>query len=83
MPTIDKTLSSKNPRKTEYPSSISVVHTTRNSATIVQEFPPHQKADRNVTFLDKNSSQVQKELAKVDYFVIEPGVLELNNGAKI
>ncbi|NMT19452.1 hypothetical protein HKA99_34420, partial [Vibrio parahaemolyticus] len=53
------------------------------SATIVQEFPPHQKADRNVTFLDKNSSQVQKELAKVDYFVIEPGVLELNNGAKI
>ncbi|MBE3871183.1 MSHA biogenesis protein MshQ [Vibrio parahaemolyticus] len=83
MPTIDKTLSSKNPRKTEYPSSISVVHTTHNSATIVQEFPPHQKADRNVTFLDKNSSQVQKELAKVDYFVIEPGVLELNNGAKI
>ncbi|MCX8931376.1 MSHA biogenesis protein MshQ, partial [Vibrio parahaemolyticus] len=83
MPTIDKALSSKNPRKTEYPSSVSVVNTTHNSATIVQEFPPHQKADRNVTFLGKNSSEVQKELAKVDYFVIEPGVLELNNGAKI
>ncbi|MEH0715459.1 DUF6701 domain-containing protein [Vibrio owensii] len=83
MPTIDKTLSSKNPRKTEYPSSISVVHTTHNSATIVQEFPPHQKADGGVKFLGKNSSEVQKELAKVDYFVIEPGVLELNNGAKI
>lgn len=83
MPTIDKTLSSKKPRVTEYPSSVSVISVDRNTATIVQEFPPHNAADRNVQFLNKNDPGVRKEMAKVDYFVIEPGVLELNNGAKI
>ncbi|WP_322803197.1 DUF6701 domain-containing protein [Vibrio alfacsensis] len=83
MPTIDASLSKKSPRTTEYPSSISVVDTSHSSATIVQEFAPHRKADSNVTFLGKNDNAVQKELANVDYFVIEPGVLELNNGSKI
>ncbi|HIF5986654.1 MSHA biogenesis protein MshQ [Vibrio parahaemolyticus] len=87
MPTIDKTLSGKPPykesRETEYPSSVSVINTSYSSATIIQEFPPHTKADQKVTFLDKSSDKVQKEMAKVDYFVIEPGVLELNNGAKV
>ncbi|AUI87071.1 MSHA biogenesis protein MshQ [Vibrio azureus] len=83
MPTIDASLTGKPPRRSEYPSTVAVVETTHQMATVVQEFAPHASADKRVQFLDGRSSEVQKEMAKVDYFVIEPGVLELVNGAKI
>ncbi|HCM2156327.1 TPA: MSHA biogenesis protein MshQ [Vibrio parahaemolyticus] len=83
MPTIDASLSRKSPRVSEYPSTVSVVNTSYSTATIVQEFAPHNKADSKVSFWDKDRDVIHKEMAKVDYFIIEPGVLELNNGSKI
>ncbi|PNQ71234.1 DUF6701 domain-containing protein [Vibrio sagamiensis] len=83
MPTINASLTEKLPRRTEYPSTVAIVNTNHHMATVVQEFAPNLKADRGVQFLNVNDPEVQKEMASVDYFIIEPGVLALANGAKI
>ncbi|MGI2897145.1 hypothetical protein ACRTD4_24005, partial [Vibrio alginolyticus] len=81
MPVIDANLTSRDDgeRITEYPSTVGVKDVTRSEATIYQDFAPADKADDDVDFIDKDKTPV----GKIDYFAIEQGVLELENGSKI
>ena len=81
MPVIDANLTSRDDgeRITEYPSTVGVKDVTRSEATIYQDFAPAEKADDDVDFIDKDKTPV----GKIDYFAIEQGVLELENGSKI
>ena len=81
MPVIDANLTSRDDgeRITEYPSTVGVKGVTRSEATIYQDFAPADKADDDVDFIDKDKTPV----GKIDYFAIEQGVLELENGSKI
>ncbi|RBW64052.1 hypothetical protein DS893_17435 [Vibrionales bacterium C3R12] len=76
MPTIDPSDSNFISKKTEYPSALRVYDVTKKNAKILQVIAPHRKASSTVNF-------VPAPMQDIDYFVIEPGVLELNNGSKI
>ncbi|MCF7503869.1 DUF6701 domain-containing protein [Vibrio sp. L3-7] len=84
MPTIDASLSVKNNGTTELPSTASVINTTWQSATIVQEIAPSAKKKiSNIAYLDAPMSgqgDPLKNSNHIDYFVIEEGVISLNNG---
>ncbi|MEZ8357970.1 DUF6701 domain-containing protein [Vibrio splendidus] len=84
MPTIDASLSVKNNGTTELPSTASVINTTWQSATIVQEIAPSaKKKTSNIAYLDAPMSgqgDPLKNSNHIDYFVIEEGVISLNNG---
>ncbi|MEZ8942443.1 DUF6701 domain-containing protein [Vibrio sp. 10N.222.54.B12] len=84
MPTIDASLSVRSNGTTELPSTASVINTTWQSATIVQEIAPSaKKKTNNITYLDAPMSGQGDPLKSsnyIDYFVIEEGVISLNNG---
>ncbi|MCG9632021.1 DUF6701 domain-containing protein [Vibrio sp. Isolate30] len=84
MPTIDASLSVKKDGTTELPSTASVISTTWQTATIVQEIAPSaKKKTNNIQYLDAPMSgqgNPQKSSNYIDYFVIEEGVISLNNG---
>ena len=84
MPTIDASLSVKKDGTTELPSTASVINTTWQTATIVQEIAPSaKKKTNNIQYLDAPMSgqgNPQKSNNYIDYFVIEEGVISLNNG---
>ncbi len=84
MPTIDASLSVKKDGTTELPSTASVINTTWQTATIVQEIAPSsKKKTNNIKYLDAPMSgqgNPQKSNNYIDYFVIEEGVISLNNG---
>lgn len=82
MPVIDVSLTSRDDGKriTEYPSTVGVKDVTISEATIYQDFAPADKADvDDVDFIDKDKTPI----GKIDYFAIEQGVLEFENGSKI
>ncbi|NOH83627.1 MSHA biogenesis protein MshQ [Vibrio sp. 03-59-1] len=80
MPTIDASLSNKGTetkkKTTEYPSTLRVHDVTNSQAVISQKIAPHRKASSSVNF-------VPAPMQSIDYFVIEPGVLDLSNGSRI
>lgn len=76
MPTIDASLSNKDTKTTEYPSTLRVHDVTNSQAVISQKIAPHRKASSSVNF-------VPAPMQNIDYFVIEPGVLDLSNGSRI
>ncbi|CDT52694.1 conserved exported hypothetical protein [Vibrio coralliirubri] len=84
MPTIDASLSVRSNGTTELPSTASVINTTWQSATIVQEIAPSaKKKTNNISYLDAPMSGQADPLKNsnyIDYFVIEEGVISLNNG---
>lgn len=84
MPTIDASLSVRSNGTTELPSTASVINTTWQSATIVQEIAPNaKKKTNNIAYLDAPMSGQGNPLKSsnyIDYFVIEEGVISLNNG---
>ena len=84
MPTIDASLSVRSNGTTELPSTASVINTTWQSATIVQEIAPSaKKKTNNISYLDAPMSGKGDPLKSsnyIDYFVIEEGVISLNNG---
>ncbi|MDP2491155.1 hypothetical protein Q8W38_17535 [Vibrio splendidus] len=84
MPTIDASLSVRSNGTTELPSTASVINTTWQSATIVQEIAPSaKKKTNNITYLNapmSGQSDPLKNSNHIDYFVIEEGVISLNNG---
>ncbi|MDA0144431.1 hypothetical protein OCT63_09335 [Vibrio sp. RW] len=84
MPTIDASLSVRSNGTTELPSTASVINTTWQSATIVQEIAPSaKKKTNNISYLDAPMSGQGDPLKSsnyIDYFVIEEGVISLNNG---
>ena len=84
MPTIDASLSLRSNGTTELPSTASVINTTWQSATIVQEIAPNaKKKTNNIAYLDAPMSGQGNPLKSsnyIDYFVIEEGVISLNNG---
>ncbi|MEZ9353657.1 DUF6701 domain-containing protein [Vibrio splendidus] len=84
MPTIDASLSVRSNGTTELPSTASVINTTWQSATIVQEIAPSaKKKTNNITYLNAPMSGQNDPLKNsnhIDYFVIEEGVISLNNG---
>jgi MSHA biogenesis protein MshQ len=84
MPTIDASLSVRSNGTTELPSTASVINTTWQSATIVQEIAPNaKKKTNNISYLDAPMSGKGDPLKSsnyIDYFVIEEGVISLNNG---
>ncbi|HCE4631728.1 TPA: DUF6701 domain-containing protein [Vibrio parahaemolyticus] len=80
MPVIDRNLTKLTPKRTtEYPSTIGVKGITTTGADLYQDFAPADSADGGVVFIDKNETP----MGKIDYFAIEQGVLELENGSKI
>lgn len=80
MPTIDASLSNKGTKTTkkttEYPSTLRVHDVTNSQAVISQKIAPHRRASSTVNF-------VPAPMQNIDYFVIEPGVLDLSNGSRI
>ncbi|MGO2320134.1 MAG: DUF6701 domain-containing protein, partial [Vibrio toranzoniae] len=84
MPTIDASISVRSNGTTELPSTASVINTTWQSATIVQEIAPSaKKKTNNISYLDAPMSGQGDPLKSsnyIDYFVIEEGVISLNNG---
>ncbi|MEZ8105628.1 DUF6701 domain-containing protein [Vibrio cortegadensis] len=80
MPTIDASLSNKGTKttkkSTEYPSTLRVHDVTNSQAVISQKIAPHRRASSTVNF-------VPAPMQNIDYFVIEPGVLDLSNGSRI
>ncbi len=79
MPVIDKSLTKKSPRTSEYPSTVGVKGVTKTEATLYQHFAPAAAKDNGVSFVEKSKTP----MGSIDYFAIEQGVLELTNGAKI
>ncbi|OEF22906.1 DUF6701 domain-containing protein [Aliivibrio logei] len=76
MPTIDLENSEKSSSITELPSSLKVTDVTHENVKITQVIAPNNKKSKRVTFKPA-------PMTEIDYFVIEPGVLELTNGSKI
>lgn len=76
MPTIELENTDKSQLITELPSSLRVSGVTHQGANISQLIAPHGKAADWVKF-------EQAPMQDIDYFVMEPGVLELSNGSKI
>ncbi|ULN64579.1 hypothetical protein MID13_01790 [Vibrio gigantis] len=73
MPTIDASKTDINRQETEYPSSVRVVSVDNSQAIIKQYLAPHSNASSKPTY-------VESPMLDVDYFVIEPGVIQLNGG---
>lgn len=76
MPTIELKNTNKHKSITELPSSLMVSNVTHQGANILQLIAPHEKADHGVRFKPA-------PMQDIDYFIMEPGVLELSNGSKI
>jgi MSHA biogenesis protein MshQ len=76
MSTIESENTNKSQLITELPSSLRVSNVTHQGANVVQLVAPHEKSAHGVKFK-------QAPMQDIDYFVMEPGVLELSNGSKI
>ena len=76
MPTIESKNTDEPQSITELPSSLRVSNVTHQGTNVVQVIAPHSKT---ASFVDFKQAPMQD----IDYFVMEPGVLELSNGSKI
>ncbi|MEG3695374.1 DUF6701 domain-containing protein [Vibrio coralliirubri] len=93
MATVNSSRSNFNSNTTEYPSDLRVMSVSTSGASVKQLLPPTTKAcvrmkpggkcgnpndsgHKAVTYVDA-------PMENIDYLVIEPGVLEFDNGAKI
>lgn len=95
MSTINANRSSFNTKTTEYPSDLRVWDISNTQATIKQVLPPHNaactrlKEQNNGNWVCSNNNTgtevtyVDAPMENIDYLVIEPGVLEFSNGAKV
>ncbi|MCE7635897.1 hypothetical protein LZT07_00985 [Vibrio fluvialis] len=95
MSTINANRSNFNTKTTEYPSDLRVWNVNNTQATVKQLLPPNDAAcvrlrqqsngnwrcSSNVN--DPLVNYVDAPMENIDYLVIEPGVFEFNNGAKI
>jgi MSHA biogenesis protein MshQ len=95
MATVNANRSNFDSKTTEYPSDLRVWSVSQNQATIKQLLPPNDAAC--VRLRQNNNGQwrcstnsndplvnyVDAPMENIDYFVIEPGVLEFSNGAKL
>ncbi|EPI6151587.1 hypothetical protein M2G43_14105 [Vibrio vulnificus] len=95
MSTINANRSNFNTKTTEYPSELRVWDVNNTQATVKQLLPPNDAAcvrlrqqsngnwrcSSNIN--DPLVNYVDAPMENIDYLVIEPGVFEFNNGAKI
>ncbi|EKG2484081.1 hypothetical protein QTV42_003712 [Vibrio vulnificus] len=95
MSTINANRSNFNTKTTEYPSDLRVWNVNNTQATVKQLLPPNDAAcvrlrqqsngnwrcSSNIN--DPLVNYVDAPMENIDYLVIEPGVFEFNNGAKI
>ncbi len=93
MATVNSSRSNFNSNTTEYPSDLRVMSVSTSGASVKQLLPPTTKACVRMKPGGKcgnpnNSGHkvvnyVDAPMENIDYLVIEPGVLEFDNGAKI
>ncbi len=93
MATVNSSRSNFNSNITEYPSDLRVMSVSTSGASVKQLLPPTTKACVRMKPGGKcgnpnNSGHkvvtyVDAPMENIDYLVIEPGVLEFDNGAKI
>ncbi|CAH7053565.1 MSHA biogenesis protein MshQ [Vibrio chagasii] len=93
MATVNSSRSNFNLNTTEYPSDLRVMSVSTSGASIKQLLPPTTKACVRMkpggkcgnpnNPLHKAVTYVDAPMENIDYLVIEPGVLEFDNGAKI
>ncbi|MCK8082921.1 DUF6701 domain-containing protein [Vibrio sp. 1CM24A] len=93
MATVNSSRSNFNSNTTEYPSDLRVMSVSTSGASVKQLLPPTTKACVRMRPGGKcgnpnNSGHkvvtyVDAPMENIDYLVIEPGVLEFDNGAKI
>lgn len=99
MSTINASRSNFTTKTTEYPSALRVWSVTNSKAVIKQRIAPHAKACSRLKYKRNNKGEwlwqcvnntsgevvnyIDAPMENIDYLVIEPGVLEFDNGAKI
>ncbi|PMH39931.1 hypothetical protein BCU68_07235 [Vibrio sp. 10N.286.49.B3] len=94
MSTIDASRSNwdTNPKETEYPSDLRIMSVGTESASVEQLLPSYDAACDEIGLNNADQWRCRAgidvtyqpaPMSDIDYFVIEPGVIEFDNGAKI
>ncbi|GMM89230.1 DUF6701 domain-containing protein [Vibrio fortis] len=99
MPTINASSSNFATKTTEYPSGLRVWSVSSSKAVIKQRVAPNAKACVRLKYKQNNKGEwlwqcvkntsgelvnyIDAPMENIDYLVIEPGVFEFDNGAKI
>lgn len=78
MPTIEKSNTNPAKKTTDLPSSLRVMNVSSTSADIRQFLAPSRNKSTSTGVIFNKAPMV-----KIDYFVIEPGVIKLSNGTQI
>ncbi|MEH0688598.1 hypothetical protein H4F17_05945 [Vibrio cholerae] len=93
MSTIDASRSNFDTKTTEYPSDLRVMSVSESQTTVTQLIPNHDAACETLRWQgnrwrcggngDDPVTYVDAPMENIDYFVMEPGVLEFSSGAKL